>query len=52
MSITQDGPGLPVLMPALYEYMISRDLTSDSTIKNDEIPDLYVKGLIELVSCI
>ena len=35
MSITQDGRGLPVLMAALYEYMISTDLTSNSAIEND-----------------
>ena len=44
-SILQEGHGFPVLLPELYQYMVSRDITTIS-IDDKEITDQSVKCLV------
>ena len=48
MSIVQEGHGFPLRLPAIYDYMVNRDITVVS-IHDKEIPDPSVKHLIESV---
>ena len=48
MSIVQEGHGFPLLLPAIYDYIVNRDITLVS-IHDKEIPDPSVKQLIESV---
>ena len=47
MSIVHDCIGFPVLMPAMYQYMVTRDIMYP--VENEEIADLAVKHLVEMV---
>ena len=48
MSLTQGGSGIP-LMPALYEFLVSSDVTK---IQIDEktIPDPNIREIVNLVT--
>ena len=49
MSIAQEGFGLPVFAPSVYEYFVSGDITR-VTFKEDEIPHPGVRYAISQVS--
>jgi hypothetical protein len=48
MSIVQEGNGFPVLCPAVYQYIVSGNIT-DVNIPDDKIPDLAVRDLVSKV---
>ena len=50
MSALQGGPGLPVFLPAVYKYIISKDNFSPAALTSEDIPDCGVKSLIREVS--
>ena len=48
MSVVQGGPGIPMLHPAVYQYMITGKYTDiDVSVKG--IPDAGVRALIDQV---
>ena len=49
MSIIQEGPGFPLFIPALYDYMVSGKM-AEVTISDNEIPDLTIKHFVIQVS--
>lgn len=48
MSVLQGGPGLPILLPAVYDYICQREWDVDAMF----VPDTLVRNLVEKVTCI
>ena len=48
MSIIQEGPGFPLLLPGIYEYMVSGNI-AEIDIPDQEIPDMSIKQLVSMV---
>ena len=49
ISITQGGPGLPVLIPAIYNYMTSGDIKS-LKIEDEDIPNDTINEIVKQVT--
>ena len=48
MSSLQGGPGFPVLLPALYNY-VARGLYCLDDVSDSDVPDLHVQDLLSQV---
>ena len=49
MSALQGGPGLPLLLPAVYGYMVTRDHPRPEALSAEDVPHYEVKTLLEEV---
>ena len=50
MSIVQGGPGLPILHPCLFQYLVSGELTN-LNLNDSDVPDPNVRCMLQMVSC-
>ena len=49
MSALQGGPGLPLLLPAVYGYMVRRGNPRPEALSAEDVPHYEVKTLLEKV---
>ena len=49
MSIVQGGPGFPIMLPAAYHYLTTREYIGQ-VVKDSDVPDPFVLELLTKVS--
>ena len=49
MSALQGGPGLPVFLPAVYKYIISKDNFSPAAQTSEDISSLSLEKFVYII---